>query len=582
MNYISTLKFLLNPDKDFQQQKLDDHRKQVVILSIVMATTGVSLWLWDYATDPVGAMNTIWLRATFPLFAISYVAALLSRVNIRWLIVVAFMAMLGSEAVFLEILNRLNNGMTYGIAGFMFLLIMALLLLEVLSLRVNLTYTLCVAAVPHILAWTGYARNFQHIQYSAVVWPAATMIMVVQVIMAMNHWRRQDYQSRLAIQEEALRNANDELELRVAERTAELHLSEAKYRRFIDTANEGVWALDADLRTDLVNAQMADLLGYASEEILGCFPAHFIFEEDLHSHRNHMEKLRRGVSEHYEQRFRRKDGSELWVLISSTAIIGDDGGFRGAFAMLADITERKQVERELFKAKKLEIVGQLAGGVAHEVRNPLNSLLSISEALFREKDLAGNPEYEPYIMHIRTQVGRLSKLMSDLLDLGKPVKASNIQPVLLFEVLTDTVNLWKTSELASKCRLDFTCDRHNLNLPVIADPSRLQQALLNILDNAAQHSMKDDAISLDVGVPFDGLVTIWIRDVGKGIPPARLEKVFEPFFTTRTEGTGLGLPVVKHIFESMEGEVRLLNNDPAPGCTAELKLRIVQRKQERG
>jgi hypothetical protein len=236
--------FLLNPDAAFLQQKLDDYRKQCIILTAVIGTTGTSLWLWDYVTDPVGAMNTIWLRAMIPVFAIPYLAALLLKVNIRWVPAAAFVTTLGWEITFIENLNRLSGGMTYGIGGFMYFFVMGILLLESLSLRVNLLYALSVALLPQVLAWLGFAHGFEHAHYAALVWPAASMVMVIQIIMAVDHWRRKDYQQRLADRDRELSIANNELERRVQQRTAELYRSEMKYRRFIDTANEGIWGLD--------------------------------------------------------------------------------------------------------------------------------------------------------------------------------------------------------------------------------------------------------------------------------------------------------------------------------------------------
>jgi PAS domain S-box-containing protein len=118
-------------------------------------------------------------------------------------------------------------------------------------------------------------------------------------------------------------------------------------RRFVDIANEGICSLDVNLRIDFVNAYMAGLMGYLGEELLGRPMEDFIFEDDLSDHRQHMAACRRGFSEHYERRLRRKDGTALWVWISSTVISDDEGRFMGSIAILTDLTERKRPQEEI-------------------------------------------------------------------------------------------------------------------------------------------------------------------------------------------------------------------------------------------
>jgi PAS domain S-box-containing protein len=130
---------------------------------------------------------------------------------------------------------------------------------------------------------------------------------------------------------------------------AELALreSEEKYRRIVDTANEGVWTMDEQFVTTFVNPRTAEMLGYPLDELIGRGVDSFMFEEDLADHAEKMEDRRRGVSRRYERRFERKDGTTLWAIISATPLMDEDGRFRGSFAMLSDITEMKQTEERL-------------------------------------------------------------------------------------------------------------------------------------------------------------------------------------------------------------------------------------------
>lgn len=276
-----------------------------------------------------------------------------------------------------------------------------------------------------------------------------------------------------------------------------------------------------------------------------------------------------------EFRVRHPEKGELWAEGRSIPKSQPDGGILW-YGFLHDITEHKKLEQELFKAKKMEIIGQLAGGVAHEVRNPLNAILSITEALFREKEIAGNPEFDPYIMHIRAQVGRLSKLMTDLLDLGKPIRPADMTVVFFKDICSEMRSLWAANDLSRNHPLEGVCDPVFHGLQVHADEARLLQVLLNLIENAAQHSPAGKAILVCARAIAGGRIMMEVKDAGKGIPPEKIDRIFEPFFTTRRGGTGLGLSLVKHFVESMGGEVCMLNNEPPPGCTVKLVLRMAE------
>jgi PAS domain S-box-containing protein len=123
--------------------------------------------------------------------------------------------------------------------------------------------------------------------------------------------------------------------------------SEAKYRRLVETANEGVWAMNAAHETTFVNPRMTAMLGYTEEQMLGHAVEEFMFEEDLPGHRERMRSRRDGQAGQYEHRFRRQDGGEIWTLVSATAVTSPQGQFDGSFAMFTDITDRKRARQAL-------------------------------------------------------------------------------------------------------------------------------------------------------------------------------------------------------------------------------------------
>jgi len=181
----------------YLQKKLEDHRSFSVAMFILFACLGTSLWVWDNVTDPLGARHTVWLRLSFLLLA-AISLAFKHVGNRRLLAFISMGATLLAEVIFVEILNRLNTGMTYGIGGFMFFMFMPLVLFQGFSLRLNLIYTFVAAFTPHLLAAANFARDFQQSHYAVLIWPAAVMTMLVQFAFAFNYLLR--YESEAALE----------------------------------------------------------------------------------------------------------------------------------------------------------------------------------------------------------------------------------------------------------------------------------------------------------------------------------------------------------------------------------------------
>lgn len=234
-----------------------------------------------------------------------------------------------------------------------------------------------------------------------------------------------------------------------------------------------------------------------------------------------------------------------------------------------EITRRK-LEETMVQSREMHLLGQLTSGVAHEVRNPLNALMAISEALF--KKIGDTETYEQYIIHIRNQIRRLSRLMEDLLALGRPSQEDDFIRIGIRQLLEESIAVWQSINVERKDRIDFDSSKGQENIFVTIDRDKIQQVIMNILDNAEQHLPPDGKIAVVVDRPEYGTVRISCRDTGSGIPEENLGKIFEPFFTTRKSGTGLGLSIVKNTIENHRGTITVSNNTPSPGATVEIKL----------
>ncbi len=264
------------------------------------------------------------------------------------------------------------------------------------------------------------------------------------------------------------------------------------------------------------------------------------------------------------------DGHLISIEGNIDQIKDETGKASGAVVVFRDVTDRQEMEKQLEYAREMKVFGQIAANVAHEVRNPLNAILAITEALFQ--DIGEDTEYGPYLVHIKSQVNRLSRLMKDLLDLGKPLQSASIQPESIENICRSTINLWNETDVSHNYTVQLESSPAITDKLVMADSARLQQVFINLLDNAVHHSEKGSDIRIALNERQDGHLAISFHDTGTGIAQQNLDKIFEPFFTTRRGGTGLGLSIVKHFVESMGGNVSVRNNDPGPGCTVEIGL----------
>ncbi|MFP4014010.1 MAG: MASE3 domain-containing protein [Chitinispirillaceae bacterium] len=236
-------------------------------------------------------------------------------------------------------------------------------------------------------------------------------------------------------------------------------------------------------------------------------------------------------------------------------------------AYVAQEFDRDRVQKESLHSREMQLLGRLTSGVAHEVRNPLNALMAVTEALFQ--DLGENEEFLIYKEHISSQVERLSRLMQDLLEMGKPFDESRRALINCSHLIKATAGLWKTSARRTHT-LRTVFEEGTERAGISGDYTKLQQVLINLLDNASQHSPAQTEIAIHLAICSHQRLSIRITDQGSGVDENELKRIFEPFYTTRKKGTGLGLSIVKQIVEFHGGEIEIYNNDPLEGLTVSL------------
>jgi signal transduction histidine kinase len=231
--------------------------------------------------------------------------------------------------------------------------------------------------------------------------------------------------------------------------------------------------------------------------------------------------------------------------------------------------ELSEKNRLLERRNRLAALGEMAAGMAHEIRNPLGGIQLYASLL--AKDVSDRTDSAQLVTKISAGVKRLESLVSQVLHFTREITAS-VAEADLSEVVSESVELSHNAMLARgiTCTVDGPT-----TLPVTIDPTLIGQALLNLLLNAADATSNGGGVSVTFGAATADTGArqfhVVVRDSGPGIPPGILDKIFNPFFTTKDNGTGLGLAIVHRIVEAHEGTISV-TNPPEGGARFEIRI----------
>ena len=235
-----------------------------------------------------------------------------------------------------------------------------------------------------------------------------------------------------------------------------------------------------------------------------------------------------------------------------------------AILITQDMTKRAELEASLRQSEMMSLLGSLVAGVAHEVRNPLFGISSILDAF--ETRFADRTEYLRYTDVLRDEVGRLTVLMEELLEYGKPYKG-DLYLISIEEMVARSIRACLPAAEVGKVTLVSNVEE---GLPKVRiDRRRLSKVFVNLIENAIQHSESDGVVNIEAKQTVEGKqewIQCTIRDKGPGILEQDLPKIFEPFFSKRRGGTGLGLAIAQKIMEEHGGKLIAGNNLEGGAC----------------
>lgn len=314
-----------------------------------------------------------------------------------------------------------------------------------------------------------------------------------------------------------------------------------------------------------VNEKFCEISKYEKEELMG--QDHRLLNSGYHPKEFFKELWKTiggGKVWKGEIRNKAKDGTYYWVDTTIVPFLNDKGIPYQYLSIRNDITERKKQEELLHRQDKLAAVGQLAAGVAHEIRNPLTSMKGYAEFLqLDEKE----PERIEFLNIILDEIERVNTIVEDFMVLAKP-KDVELEEKNIVSIIKNVVSLLEFE--ARKNHICIHLDYDQDIIQILCDENRLKQVFLNIMKNGIEAMPSGGDLHVRMRI-HENNVHISIEDTGVGIPKDKLKKLGEPFFTTKKNGNGLGLMISFKIIENHNGKV-FVESEPNKGTTFNIFL----------
>jgi PAS domain S-box-containing protein len=353
--------------------------------------------------------------------------------------------------------------------------------------------------------------------------------------------------------EKQIRDYAQDLEGEVAERTKELAESEAKYRVLVEEINDGYFVNENGIIV-FANRAFCELHGLGPRDVVGRPYTEFVAAGSITAVRELYEKRMTGKESKdlYVYLRKHRDGKELPTENKVKRIVYE--GKEAVAGICRDVTERMEQEKRMREAERLAHIGELTTSLAHEIRNPLSAVKMNLQILSKKIRLGGNDRRRAEI--VSDEVTRLERILTEMLDFAKPVKL-NVTPTEINSVVDSCLAVLdaKLKERGAAVRRNYSS-----RMPVVPmDADKMGQAIINVLINSLEASEERCRITITTRriLKNGRRVAVDILDNGQGIDEADFPYIFDPFFSRKKAGTGLGLVNVKKIVDAHGGTVRV-------------------------
>ncbi len=375
---------------------------------------------------------------------------------------------------------------------------------------------------------------------------------------------------------------------RLRETSHDLTELQTFHHNILQSMHSGLLTTDLQAKITSYNKAAELITGYALSEVYG-HDLYFLFPEVdasqlIWSHSDAQKFVRR-----LETTIRTKFGSKVYLGLSISPLLDNTAKVSGITCIFQDLTELKDMEEQIARADRLAAIGQLAAGVAHEIRNPLASIIGSIQMLQSELNLT--EENQALMDIILKESARLDRILTDFLLYARPRTITFAKCDILHEVILSTIGLLKRDQRFPKENISIQIDS-TPNFPkIVCDVQQIQQVFWNLLLNALQSMSnggtlairtrveKVEAWELGTRVPlYAGIIAI--SDSGVGMDEEALRHIFHPFYTTKKNGTGLGLAIVHSIIKNHHGTIRV-KSAINEGTTIEIVLPLTQENWSR-
>lgn len=377
----------------------------------------------------------------------------------------------------------------------------------------------------------------------------------------------------------------DRLNLLVSDlnkREKEAHELTERLNRITDNLQEIVFETDEKGHIIFLNQAWKQMTGYDIDECLGTkYNQYFDQEERVIQHLSSVIKEHKD-SGRIELQLLHKEGKKVWGDVHYKLYFDEQHQFTGGIGTVADITKQKLAKLELersnqqvqMQAQKLAVAGQIAAGIAHEVRNPLTSVNGFLQLMKTQY-----PERTDYFDIIFSEIKRIDFVLSELLVLAKP-QSVHFQEVQLHGLLEQVITLLKTNAVLSNIDLKQPFKKQDAGA-ILADANQMKQLFINLIKNAIEAMPEGGSIYIST----EKVMNEWkitIQDEGKGMSEEDIQKIYDPFFSTKTEGTGLGLTICAAILKDHHGRMDVVS-ELGKGTAFHIYLPVWQKcRQQKG
>jgi len=343
-----------------------------------------------------------------------------------------------------------------------------------------------------------------------------------------------------------------------------LEESRQQYRSLFEYSPDIVSMLDLNGTITNMNPQFEKITGFSQDEYTGGKYADLI---PTSYRQKVLEKVANVVENRspqmFEHEFKHETGKTLIFQSTSLPIIVNEK-IAGIICNSRDVTELRETEERLRRTDKLSVVGELSASVAHEIRNPLTSLKGLVQLLQMEDE-----KHQLYYQIMIDELNRINYIVSELLLLAKPQQIKYTEADLQM-ILHDVISLLKTEASLHNIQMEFELKDD----PVLieCEPNQLKQLFINIVKNAIEASTGGNAVLITLE-RFDTHVVIKVKDYGIGISKELIERIGEPFYSSKEKGTGLGMTVSFKIVQTHNGTIKF-SSEPEKGTEVTVQLPI--------